>query len=160
MISFIDNAQNTSGGDSDEFYELVIKKINEETAWRKGQKSVLLIADHTPHPLGYSGKYIKNNQIDWKVEANNAKKLGIKWDTLKIIPSLTWYNELSKITGGLCLDFKNSGKISEIASGLATARGSSYSATSSMAYTSMSKSVMDSGDSELIGAFKQINTLL
>lgn len=31
LIEFITKAQNTSGGDGDEFYELVIKKIVEET---------------------------------------------------------------------------------------------------------------------------------
>lgn len=46
IIKFINEAQNTSGGDGDEFYELVIKKITEETAWREGStKAVLLIAD-------------------------------------------------------------------------------------------------------------------
>jgi len=43
-------AQNTSGGDGDEFYELVIKKIVEEMDWREGStKAVLLIADANPH---------------------------------------------------------------------------------------------------------------
>lgn len=31
IISFVRNAKDTGGGDSDEFYELVIKKITEET---------------------------------------------------------------------------------------------------------------------------------
>lgn len=34
LIEFITKAQSTSGGDSDEFYELVIKKIVEETGER------------------------------------------------------------------------------------------------------------------------------
>lgn len=59
LIEFITKAQSTSGGDSDEFYELVIKKIVEETNWREGStKAVLLIADAEPHkvlsPLRYS----------------------------------------------------------------------------------------------------------
>lgn len=50
LIEFITKAQSTSGGDSDEFYELVIKKIVEETNWREGStKAVLLIADAEPH---------------------------------------------------------------------------------------------------------------
>lgn len=36
IIKFINDAKNTGGGDSDEFYELVIKKITEETDWREG----------------------------------------------------------------------------------------------------------------------------
>ena len=55
VIDFVKKAQNTGGGDSDEFYELVIKKVTEETDWRKGaQKAVLLIADAEPHYVGYS----------------------------------------------------------------------------------------------------------
>lgn len=50
IIEFISKAENTYGGDGSEFYELVIKKITEETSWREGSvKSVLLIADATPH---------------------------------------------------------------------------------------------------------------
>lgn len=76
LIKFVKNARNTSGGDIDEFYELVIKKIVEETSWREGStKSVLLIADACPHEVGYSYKdIIKNNQISWREEAKKAKK--------------------------------------------------------------------------------------
>ncbi len=82
IIKFINEAQNTSGGDGDEFYELVIKKITEETAWREGStKAVLLIADAAPHKVGYSYKRIVNNaQIDWREEAKKASELGIKFD--------------------------------------------------------------------------------
>lgn len=38
IIDFVKKAQNTSGGDGDEFYELVIKKIVEETNWREEAK--------------------------------------------------------------------------------------------------------------------------
>lgn len=55
VIDFVKSAQNTGGGDSDEFYELVIKKITEETSWREGStRAVLLIADADPHEVGYS----------------------------------------------------------------------------------------------------------
>lgn len=33
LLNFVSNARSTSGGDADEFYELVIRKINEETKW-------------------------------------------------------------------------------------------------------------------------------
>lgn len=68
LIEFITKAQSTSGGDSDEFYELVIKKIVEETNWREGStKAVLLIADAEPHRVGYSyNDRVVNNQIDWR----------------------------------------------------------------------------------------------
>lgn len=161
LINFIDTAKNTNGGDSDEFYELVIKKITEETPWRKGKKSVLLIADSNPHEVGYSysGK-IENAQIDWRKEAKKSANLGIQWDTLKIIPSYTWYNELSQITGGLSLDFRNSNKISDIMVGTTYARAASYSEGATMSFMSTMDAVEASGDSELIGAYKKIKTLI
>lgn len=66
LIEFVTKAKNTSGGDVDEFYELVIKKIVEETNWREGStKAVLLIADAEPHRVGYSyNDRVVNNQID------------------------------------------------------------------------------------------------
>lgn len=61
LIEFITKAQSTSGGDSDEFYELVIKKIVEETNWREGStKAVLLIADAEPHEVE---RYVNINTI-------------------------------------------------------------------------------------------------
>lgn len=55
LVDFTLNAQNTSGGDSDEFYELVLHKILTETKWRPdANKNILLIADAQPHSPGYS----------------------------------------------------------------------------------------------------------
>ena len=34
IIKFVRNSRDTGGGDGDEFYELVIKKIVDETPWR------------------------------------------------------------------------------------------------------------------------------
>ena len=61
IIDFVRKAQRTSGGDGDEFYELVIKKITEETSWREDStKAVLLIADAAPHRVGYSYRDIEH----------------------------------------------------------------------------------------------------
>lgn len=109
LIRFVVNSRDTNGGDGDEFYELVLKKIIEETPWRDGAaKSVLLIADADPHPLGYSfGEMVINNQISWWREANKAAALKIKIDTVTI-SSLPWFRELSEITHGVSVPFKTS----------------------------------------------------
>ena len=55
LIKFVMESKDTSGGDGDEFYELVLKKIVEETPWREdATKTILLIADANPHHLGYT----------------------------------------------------------------------------------------------------------
>lgn len=126
LIEFITKAQNTSGGDGDEFYELVIKKIVEETDWREGStKAVLLIADAEPHRVGYSySDRVVNNQIDWKEEAKKAAEKGIKFDTLTINKT-GWYKELSKITNGVSAPFSTSSKTSHLVEAAALARGGS-----------------------------------
>ena len=108
LIKFVKEARNTCGGDSDEFYELVIKKIVEETSWRKDStKSVLLIDDACPHGIGYSYiDIIRDNQINWREEAKKAAAKGIKIDTMQCGIN-SWYKELSKITNGINLPFKN-----------------------------------------------------
>lgn len=160
IIQFINEAQNTSGGDGDEFYELVIKKITEETAWREGStKAVLLIADAAPHRVGYSYRSIVSNaQIDWREEAKKASKLGIKFDTMTIDPMyVEWYKELSAMTNGVSVPFNNSGKTSQVIEAAALSRGGErtrglYKATMdsvkddaelSAVYTAYSKEVTD-----------------
>lgn len=126
LIEFITKAQDTSGGDGDEFYELVIKKITEETNWREGStKAVLLIADAEPHKVGYSYRNrVVNNQIDWRKEAKKAAEKGIKFDTLTINKT-DWYKELSEITNGVSAPFSTSSKTSHLVEAAALARGGS-----------------------------------
>ena len=124
LIEFITNAQDTYGGDSNEFYELVIKKIVEETNWREGStKAVLLIADAEPHEVGYShSDRVVNNQIDWREEAKKAAEKGIKFDTLTI-DKIGWYKELSSTTNGVSAPFSTSSKTSQLVEAAALARG-------------------------------------
>ena len=160
IINFVKKAQNTSGGDGDEFYELVIKKIVEETDWREGStKAVLLIADAAPHEVGYSYRNIVSNaQIDWREEAKKASELGIKFDTMTINPMyVEWYKDLSAMTNGVSVPFKNSGKTSQVIEAAALSRGGTrtkamYMATMdsvkddvelSAVYTAYSKEVTD-----------------
>jgi len=160
LIDFVAKAKDTAGGDADEFYELVIRKINNETSWRAGSnKSVLFIGDCNPHPVGYVHSKVneKNNKntIDWRVEAKFAAKFGIKYDTLAIT-SVKWYKELSQITGGLNLPFSNSKETADLLEATSLARGGS--ATADAFYTtSASAKVSASGDlTAVYGMYKTI----
>lgn len=146
LIKFVRDANNTHGGDGDEFYELVIRKINTETAWREGvQKAVLFIGDAAPHPIGYNYRdIIQDNQIDWKEEVKVAKQMGIQYDTLKIVPEERWYETLSEITGGACMNFSNASKISNVVESTVYARASSAS------FKKVTMEAMDSGDTEMM----------
>ena len=152
IMDFVINAENTGGGDGDEFYELVIKKITEETDWREdAQKAVLLIADADPHYIGYTYEnYVVNSQIDWKKEAEKSAELGIKWDTMKIHPHLKWMEDLSAITNGINVPFKSSNKTSSMIEAASYARGGS--ATMDM-FRCCSLAAADAGDTELTAVY-------
>lgn len=115
LVKFIRESKDTNGGDGDEFYELVIKKTVEETDWREGStRSILLISDARPHPLGYTFEnYVVGNQIDWRLEAKKAADKNIKIDTVTINP-LPWYKELSEMTGGVSVPFYSSHKTADM----------------------------------------------
>ena len=151
LIIFTANAQDTSGGDSDEFYELVIKKIVEETNWREGStKAVLLIADAKPHEVGYSYRNrVVNNQIDWKEEAKKAAEKGIKFDTLTINKT-EWYKELSSITNGVSAPFSTSSKTSQLIEAAALARGGEKTRG---LYKATMDSFAASGDAEMTAVY-------
>ena len=154
LIEFITKAQNTSGGDGDEFYELVIKKIVEETNWREGStKAVLLIADAEPHRVGYSySNRVVNNQIDWREEAKKAAEKGIKFDTLTINKT-GWYKELSSTTNGVSAPFSTSSKTSQLVEAAALARGGE--ATKAIYYATMDSFKDDSEMSAVYAAYSK-----
>lgn len=124
LIKFVKESKNTSGGDGDEFYELVIKKIVEETPWREGStRSILLIADADPHELGYTyNDYVVGNQVDWRLEAKKAANQRIKIDTVTITDA-PWYKELSKITNGVSVPFKSGHKTATLVEAAVSSRG-------------------------------------
>lgn len=128
IIKFINESKDTYGGDGDEFYELVIKKVVEETPWREGAtKVLLLISDADPHPLGYSYRdFVVGNQIDWRKEAEKAASMGIKIDTVSITGA-SWYKELSDMTNGINTLFQTSCKTAKLVEAATLARGSKSS---------------------------------
>ncbi len=125
IIRFIRESRDTSGGDGDEFYELVLKKILDETPWREGStRSILLIADAAPHPLGYSyDDVVKGNQIDWRAEARKAVEMRVRIDTVTITNE-PWYGELSAMTDGVSAPFRSASKTADLVEAANLARGS------------------------------------
>jgi len=123
IIKFIKESKNTSGGDGDEFYELVLKKIIDESTWREDStKAILLIADADPHEIGYSYRdHVVGNQISWKVEAQRAANMKIKIDTVSI-DGRPWYKEVSAMTNGISVPFKSSNKTGTMIETATTAR--------------------------------------
>lgn len=125
LIEFVINSKDTSGGDGPEFYELVIKKIVEETHWREGStRTILLIADAVPHEVGYSyGNIINGSQIDWRIEAKKAADNKIKIDTVTITDA-PWFRELTAMTNGISVPFHTDYKTTELLRASVNSRGS------------------------------------
>lgn len=125
LIEFVLNSKDTSGGDGPEFYELVIKKIVEETQWREeSTRTILLIADAVPHAVGYSyGNIINGSQIDWRIEAKKAADNKIKIDTVTITDA-PWFRELSAMTNGVSVPFHTGYKTAELVRASVMSRGS------------------------------------
>ena len=125
LINFVRNSEDTSGGDGDEFYELVLRKVVDETPWREGStRVILLIADSMPHPIGYSyGSIISDNVIDWRAEARKASDKGIKIDTVTICDQ-PWMKELSRMTNGVSAPFESGEKTARLVESAALSRGS------------------------------------
>lgn len=123
IIKFVKESKDTIGGDGDEFYELVLKKIIDESPWREdSSKAILLIADADPHEVGYTYRdYVAGNQIDWRIEARKAADMKIKVDTVSIC-GRPWYKELSAMTNGISVPFKSSGKTGTMIETATTAR--------------------------------------
>lgn len=123
IIKFVKESKDTSGGDGDEFYELVLKKIIDESPWRAdSSKAILLIADADPHEIGYTYRdHVVGNQIDWRIEAKKAAAMMIKIDTVSIC-GRPWYKELSAMTNGISVPFRSSGKTGTMIETATTAR--------------------------------------
>lgn len=116
LIQFVRQTKDTCGGDEPEFYELVIRKIVNETQWREGaSRSVLLIGDSMPHSEGV---------INWWIEAKKAAKQKVRFDTVEIKPQ-KWMKELSTITGGRSIPFSSSSHTLSLIKASVLSRGSS-----------------------------------
>lgn len=155
LTDFVRNAQNTHGGDGDEFYELVIRKITEETPWRdNSSKSVLLISDANPHEVGYHYGGVRHN-IDWREEAKKAASKGVIFDTLYI--SSGWVKQLSEITGGVSIPFKDASRTNDIMEATVLARGGE---TTRAAFYAKADEVEKSGDTQMSGVYSMYKTIV
>lgn len=161
LIRFVETARNTGGGDADEFYELVIHKVLNETDWRpEARKAALLIGDCSPHPVGYSYRgVVTNNQIDWRKEAQRCADIKLQWDTLSCghLSVETFYRPLSEITGGVNIPFQTSSKTQDVVYAATSVRGG---LKGKAAFTASYNAALKSGDKELMGSYKSLSKLL
>jgi hypothetical protein len=90
LISYVNTANATSGGDSDEFYEWVFQQVN-LLEWDKDATKIYIpIGDASPHEPGYkTGSHVTN--IDWKNEITDLASKGIHIVPIQCLPRLSYY---------------------------------------------------------------------
>ena len=84
--SFVRNAHNTNGGDSDEFYEYLLH-LAQGFSWGDAENKIYIpIGDANPHRVGYSYRDITNH-YDWKEEAAKLASLGVTTYSIQALGS-------------------------------------------------------------------------
>lgn len=102
---FVDQNHSTYGGDSDEFYEYVIKRVREETKWADNNIFILL-GDANPHEVGYfydGQRYT----LSWSAEATKCANENIKIYAVQALGrrhSTKFYETISDLTNGIKVD--------------------------------------------------------
>ncbi|KAK3101509.1 hypothetical protein FSP39_004105 [Pinctada imbricata] len=71
LCQWIKKVKSTSGGDSDECYELVLHEV-QELSWRPGsQRALVMIGDALPHEPSYPDNKLK---LDWRKRQTSLQK--------------------------------------------------------------------------------------
>jgi len=108
LVQFINSVKNTSGGDSDECYELVLNKAR-SLNWQSGRsKALVVIGDANPHFVGYTYRSHRNtfrNTFDWVNESTLLAEMGVQIYSCHAMASIRsssydFYSKLAEIGRG------------------------------------------------------------
>ncbi|KAK3799306.1 hypothetical protein RRG08_048813 [Elysia crispata] len=112
LVDFANNVPATSGGDSPECYELVLKKTQELDWSEDSAKALVVIGDLHPHPPSYTDQH-----ISWRDELDVLTGLGVKVYGVQAGnsgPSGLFYRELSRVSGGCHLKLSDMDVITDM----------------------------------------------
>ncbi|XP_076070765.1 uncharacterized protein LOC143042366 [Mytilus galloprovincialis] len=100
ICNFFEYLPITHGGDADECYELVLRKVRESLSWTTGsQRCLVMIGDSDPHEPGYEFEDFKND-IDWKEETKKLNEMGVRIYGMQVGYRSDFYRQISQTTGG------------------------------------------------------------
>jgi hypothetical protein len=98
ICHFVENVEQTGGGDAPECYELVMREAR-DLSWTAGaNKALVLIGDDVPHPKAHTP-----GKIDWRDEVEKLAIAGIPVYGVQALNrkhATPFYNELAKKSGG------------------------------------------------------------
>jgi len=100
IVDFVNNVQNTCGGDYPEAYEYVLREVQKLSWSSDSMRALVMIGDAYPHK-----KEDNPNKIDWKEELDEIKKMGINIYSVQALysgngSSYTFYKQMAQMTNG------------------------------------------------------------
>lgn len=91
LCKFVEETEQTYGGDADECYELVLNAAQNMLDWRSDRsKAFILIGDASPHNVNY---HLNTMHLDWRNETQALAKMGVK---IFSVHALSYYRNSSK----------------------------------------------------------------
>nr|XP_006821952.1 PREDICTED: uncharacterized protein LOC102809424 [Saccoglossus kowalevskii] len=112
LVKFVVGVDATSGGDSPECYEWVLRRAQMLDWSEDSAKALVVIGDDLPHPVSYT-----DQAINWHDELDVLKGMGIKVYGVKANNNnyaTPFYKELAEITDGAYIQFKHFSLITDM----------------------------------------------
>lgn len=143
---FIRDAPDTSGGDSDEFYERILHEAR-KLDWYSDNRAFVMIGDAEPHRVGYKYNSIRYN-VDWKDEAIALMEEGISIYSIHALPQYKsrFWGQLADLAGTPKLELNQFADINQLLCGLCFHQAGNLPAYEAIIGDSASTSVLQSFD--------------
>ena len=117
LCKFVNETEQTYGGDADECYELVLNTAKSMLDWRSDRnKAFILIGDASPHGVEYHSNTM---HLDWKNEAQALANMGVKIFSVHALSyyrssSKSFYNYIARVTNGKYLTLDQFNEVVEL----------------------------------------------
>lgn len=102
---FVNRDSPCGGGDAPECYELALHEAS-KMSWKSDRRALVMIGDEVPHHVGYRYGSHTNN-IDWMKETKALADMDVKVYGVQALgrrSSNSFYENISRISGGIKLD--------------------------------------------------------
>ena len=102
---FVNRDSPCGGGDAPECYELALHEASKFN-WQSDRRALIMIGDEVPHTVGYRYGSHTNN-IDWRKETLALAAMDVKVYGVQALgrrSSNHFYDDISRMTGGIKLD--------------------------------------------------------
>ncbi|KYQ93890.1 hypothetical protein DLAC_05294 [Tieghemostelium lacteum] len=109
IVSFINSAPNTTGGDEPEAYEYALYQARKLSWSSHTSKAFVMIGDASPHPPSFT-----DLKINWFKECDDLYEMGVKVYGVRALGTSVFYDDIAERTGGICINFKKFNLITEM----------------------------------------------